>query len=392
MRNNVLTRSKNELPEGWIKTTLETITQITLGRSPPSSTYNKIKNGLPFYQGKVDFGNYHPTPRTWCDKPQTLAEQNDILMSVRAPVGLLNISTETCGIGRGLASIRAYNTIVMMYIFYQLQHLKNQISQLGTGTTFKAITGNQVRTIAIKISPLNEQKRIVSKIESIFAQIDACKERLEQLALTSPGSGSLTHLKHSILRQAFEGRLPQDPDDEPAEELLKRFMMNPSQKLELEKERLPQGWANFRFGDFLVLHYGKSQTKANRKSGNIPVYGSSGITGHHNKALVSVPCLVVGRKGSAGNVSYVDEPCWPLYTTYFIDKFPTHNTKFLFWLLRHMQLNDLDTSTAIPSLRRDDVYSLQIVMPPLPEQHRIVSKIESIFARIDAHITHVLFA
>ena len=149
-------------------------------------------------------------------------------------------------------------------------------------------------------------------------------------------------------------------------------------------EDLPNGWTKFRFDSYLVLNYGKSQTKQNRKTGNIPIYGSSGITGYHNKALILTPCLVVGRKGSAGNISYVNEPCWPLDTTYFIDKFPTHAVKFLFWLLHYMQLNVLDTSTAIPSLRRDDVYSLQVIMPPLPEQHRIVAKIESIFAQIDA--------
>ena len=155
---------QGRLTEGWVITTLENIAEITMGRSPPSSTYNKEKTGMPFYQGKADFGDMHPTARIWCDKPQTFAQKHDILMSVRAPVGSTNISMETCSIGRGLAAIRAFETISTMYLFYQLRHLENKISQQGTGTTFKAVTKNQVTAISISVPPLNEQKRIVAKI------------------------------------------------------------------------------------------------------------------------------------------------------------------------------------------------------------------------------------
>jgi len=81
-------------------------TQIILGQSPTSDTYNVIKEGLPFFQGKAEFTELYPIPEKWCSKPKKVAERFDILLSVRAPVGAINIADQQCCIGRGLASIR----------------------------------------------------------------------------------------------------------------------------------------------------------------------------------------------------------------------------------------------------------------------------------------------
>ena len=171
------------LTKGWIRTDLENIATVILGRSPPSSTYNKEGRGLPFFQGKADFGEFHPTTRVWCDSPETTAKKNDILISVRAPVGSTNISTKKCCIGRGLSAIRTLDVADQLYVFYHLRYLENYLSFQGTGTTFKAITGKQLKSVKIFLPPLAEQHRIVAKIESIFAQIDAIRENLEMLAL-----------------------------------------------------------------------------------------------------------------------------------------------------------------------------------------------------------------
>jgi len=168
-----LVLENDDLPDGWIKVHLEDMSTIILGQSPPSSTYNKERIGLPFFQGKADFGHVHPVARTWCDAPKKTSEKGDILISVRAPVGSTNIAVDACCIGRGLAAIRPLEMADTMYVFYYLRHLENHIAQQGTGTTFKAITGKQLRTIALSLPPVAEQKRIVSKIESIFSGIDA---------------------------------------------------------------------------------------------------------------------------------------------------------------------------------------------------------------------------
>ena len=94
------------LPTNWSWVKLGDVCEIVMGQSPPSSTYNKEKKGLPFFQGKAEFSELYPEVRKWCSKPKKLAEPLDILVSVRAPVGSTNIVNQKCCIGRGLAALR----------------------------------------------------------------------------------------------------------------------------------------------------------------------------------------------------------------------------------------------------------------------------------------------
>jgi len=95
----------NDLPEGWSRVKLPEIANITMGQSPPGSTYNPNGAGLPFFQGKADFGQRFPTIRVWCTELRKTANKGDVLISVRAPVGPTNIAEQKCIIGRGLAAI-----------------------------------------------------------------------------------------------------------------------------------------------------------------------------------------------------------------------------------------------------------------------------------------------
>jgi type I restriction enzyme S subunit len=134
-------------------------------------------------------------------------------------------------------------------------------------------------------------------------------------------------------------------------------------------------WRTFPLGAAIELAYGKSLPKGSRvESGSIPVYGSNGITGWHDTAVVNGPTVIVGRKGSAGAVQFVDGPCFPIDTTYYArprEGFD-FDIKFLFYLLRQLDLSRLKTATGVPGLTREDAYRETIPVPPLPEQRRIV--------------------
>ncbi len=134
-------------------------------------------------------------------------------------------------------------------------------------------------------------------------------------------------------------------------------------------------WPTVSLGTAIEFAYGKSLPKSNRVEGGcIPVYGSNGITGWHDTAVVNGPTVIVGRKGSAGAVQFVDGPCFPIDTTYYArprEGFD-FDIKFLFYLLRQLDLSRLKTATGVPGLTREDAYRETIPVPPLPEQRRIV--------------------
>ena len=196
------------LNKGWTWTELQKISEIILGQSPPSTTYNREKKGLPFYQGKLEFGEVYPSPRVWCSSPKKIAEKGDILISVRAPVGPTNICPQKSCIGRGLAAIRPLGGIDSFFILYLLRNFEDIVAGKSTGTTFGAITGDKLKTFEIPLPPLNEQKLIVSKLEELFTKLDAGIEYLKKTQIL------LKQYRQSILKFAFEGKLTKEWRDE----------------------------------------------------------------------------------------------------------------------------------------------------------------------------------
>ena len=164
---------------------LTDVAKINMGQSPSSETYNSEKNGLPFYQGNVDFGEKYPTVRIWCDKPTKIAEPGDILMSVRAPIGALNYANEKCCIGRGLAAITPDPDMTSSeFIYWFLRARHSELNRIGTGSTFKAINRKTLESIEFPKYNKNEQyyiAEILSKIDKTIGEKKAQLEKLDNL-------------------------------------------------------------------------------------------------------------------------------------------------------------------------------------------------------------------
>ena len=150
----------------WPHVRLSDIAQIVMGQSPPGETYNEIGDGLPFFQGKADFGDQYPTPRKWCSAPIRVAESGDILLSVRAPVGPTNVTRERACICRGLAAIRGNPARVEQnYLHYFSKQTEPALSIVGQGSTFAAIKSNDIVRLKVPLPPLPEQRRIANILD-----------------------------------------------------------------------------------------------------------------------------------------------------------------------------------------------------------------------------------
>ena len=153
-----------------------------MGQSPESSTYNYDQKGLPFFQGNADFGELTPKVRVWCSEPKKTAKPNDILISVRAPIGALNIADVDCCIGRGLASITVDNDKSLnRYVWYSLKSKVNYLVSKGTGSTFKAIGKSVLFDLDIPLPTLEKQKRIAATLDKLQSVIAKRKQQLEKL-------------------------------------------------------------------------------------------------------------------------------------------------------------------------------------------------------------------
>ena len=169
-----------EAPEGWTFCKLQDVFNITMGSSPTGESLNRIGEGIEFHQGKLCFTElYLEKSEVYTTQSIKLASPYSILLCVRAPVGIVNINEREVCIGRGLCSLTPLDAMNLMYGFYALKTCQMDFEQKATGSTFKAIGGNDVKTQLIPLPPYKEQLRIVAKIEELFGILDGIKEALE---------------------------------------------------------------------------------------------------------------------------------------------------------------------------------------------------------------------
>ena len=209
-----------------------------MGQSPPSSTYNHSGDGLPFFQGKAEFGDLYPTVNMYCTQPNKVAKQNATLLSVRAPVGPTNLAQQDCCIGRGLAAIHPCGGITPKFLLYLFRSIEPEISGKGTGSTFKAITKSFVESLDFGLPPLPEQHRIVAKIEELFSELDKGIESLKA------ARAKLDVYRQAVLKHAFEGKLTAQWREENKDKLetSERLLSRIKKEREARYERKLQEW------------------------------------------------------------------------------------------------------------------------------------------------------
>ena len=186
-----------EIPKGWNPSNIGSEFDLTMGQSPPGKTYNETGNGLPFFQGRRDFGFRYPSNRVYCTAPQRLADHGDTLVSVRAPVGDINMAMERCCIGRGVAAVR-HKSGSTSYTYYAMHFLSNRFTRFeAEGTVFGAINKKQFEGLRW-ISP---DEILVGEFEKIVFALD------EQVEKNTNETATLNVLRDTLLPKLISGEL-----------------------------------------------------------------------------------------------------------------------------------------------------------------------------------------
>jgi type I restriction enzyme S subunit len=371
-----MTQGPYKLPEGWRWVRLGEVCEVLMGQSPPSSTYNHDGLGLPFFQGKADFGELYPTPRVWCTKPMKIAEAGDILISVRAPVGPTNLARERCCIGRGLAALRAGHEIQTEWLLFYLRSIEQELGQSGSGSTFNALTKKELSAIVIPLPPLAEQRRIVARIEELMDRVREAR-RLRQEA-----QKDAERLWQSVLAQTFP---------RPGSEL-------------------PEGWRWVRLGEVFDLQQGASMSPERRLGRNprpflrtknilwgtvdVSSVDEMDFTEEEVRRLRLQPGdLLVCEGGDVGRTAiWEGQLPLALYQNHIHRlraKDGSVEPRFvMYWMQAAYRVflayQGAESRTAIPNLSGRRLKEFLAPLPPLSEQRRIVAHLQAVQEKIKA--------
>lgn len=347
---------EESIPTNWQQQQLSEVAEIIMGQSPPSSTYNNEGIGLPFFQGRTEFGSRYPTAVKWCDAPKKISDLGDVLISVRAPVGDVNLAPHKCCIGRGLAAIRAKDNSSSLFIYYLLIYAKERLERKETGATFGNVSKSILENFEIPLPPLPTQRKIAAILSAYDDLIENNNRRIKLLEQAA----------QDLYREWFVHF--RYPGHEAVE------MMDSGSDYGM----IPRGWGVVKLDDAVELAYGKSLKKSNRISGEYPVYGSAGVIDTHNKFLVKAPGIVVGRKGNVGSVFWADDDFYPIDTVYYVKT--EICLYYVYFNLKHQ--NFINNDAAVPGLSRRQAYLLPFVIPPQSLTKRFEDVVAPIFNQI----------
>ena len=280
------------------------------------------------------------------------------------------------------------------YLYYVLKAYQRKIEKDAEGSTNQSFLklGN-VKSYLVPLPPLEEQKRIVAKIEELMPyvdQYDKAYTAVEELNKKFPED-----MQKSILQYAIQGKLVEQREEEgTAEELYQQIQVE-KEKLIKEKKiekikalpeitedeisfDIPENWKWVRLGNLISISSGKGLTSKQMLDGNVPVFGGNGITGYHNIGNVNKETVVIGRVGYyCGSVHITPAKAW-ITDNAFITIYPENHIdrSYLVYILRHLNLGRDNNATAQPVVSGKKIYTILFPLPPLAEQKRIVAKIE----------------
>ena len=360
------------------------VASVILGQSPPSSAYNEVGDGLPFFQGKVDFRRLHPIPRVWCTEGRKFAEPGDILVSVRAPVGDVNVATDYSAIGRGLAAVRPGPNSDPWFLYFALLYSKPNLESMATGSTFASINRTTLNGLNIPFFDRMTQVAIGGFLRSLVYRIEQEDETL-RTAQTLKRAAMQTLFTHGLRGEAQkETVIGPMPESWKVEFIGDVF--NITQGLSL-KGNLANGRDGTPFLRTSNVYWGRveleSISRMHLQSDPLP------------EKMLSEGDLLVCEGGEIGRAAVWDsEIDCCLFQNHLhclrpIDASQTEPRFIMAWLEEGFKYRKAyegaGNRTTIPNLSRTRLAGLSIPHPTADEQREIVSILDTIDRKIDLH-------
>ena len=378
-----------ELPKGWVWTTVGEISKsISYGvsESAKSKGEYKLLRITDIQNNAVD---WNTVPYADYDEHRAnayLISDGDILFArTGATVGksyLVKGLQDKAIYASYLIRVQTFNEILPEYVkyFFESGFYWDQIQKDSVGIGQPNVNGTTLSQLALPIPPINEQHRIVNELGSWLNIIDAIDNGKTELQI------AIKQAKSKILDLAIHGKLvPQDPNDEPANELLKRI----NSKAEITCDnpqygKLPKGWCLCKISSVVDIVNGKSQKNVESSTGKYPIYGSGGIIGKAMEYTCLAGSTIIGRKGTINHPIFVEENFWNVDTAFGMKaNNQILEDKYFYCFCLSFDFSKLDKSSALPSLTKTAIGNLTLPIPPLAEQQQIVAKIEDLFAQLD---------
>lgn len=363
------------IPKEWRDARLGEVSEFNKGITYKSDDYGKKGDGIAFFTLKCvsKNGGFN---RLGLKYYKGIVRANDLINSGDIVIANTDLTRDADVVGCPVEIPRQYKNksicISMdltkitpkkelnrkfVYYFLQLPYCRGFMKSRSSGSTVLHLDVNAVKKMFIPLPSLPEQRKIATILSSVDASIqetDAIIAQTEQV-------------KRGLMQELFTKGIGHT---------------------EFQDTKIPDGWRSCKLDNIIDLVYGSGLSEANRMPGFSPVYGSNGIIGYHENALVKGPGIIIGRKGSIGEVTWCNEDFWPIDTTYYVKTKSNINLKWIYFSLILLNIKRLNSATGIPGLNRSDILSLRVFVPPLPEQRKIASILSSVDEKLEAERGH----
>lgn len=331
---------------------LSDVATVTMGTSPKGTSYNNEGDGIPLLNGPTEFGPSHPDCTLFTTASKKECEKGDLIFCVRgSTTGRMNWADKVYSLGRGVCSIRGETPLDTKFLKYCIQCNLDALLMLAGGATMPNLTQDTIKSFTI---PFPGTRHKIASILSTYD--DLIENNTRRIAI-------LEEMAQAIYREWF---------------VHFRFPGHENVKLvDSPLGQIPEGWEVKKLGDAIELPYGKALKKADRKGGDVAVYGSGGIVGYHDEFLSAGPGIVVGRKGNVGSVFWSDVSFYPIDTAFYVKTdLPLHYVYFNLLLSQQF----LNSDAAVPGLNRNQAYSNPFLIPENDLLNSFTQQIAPIFS------------